>query len=249
MSTFPRSQMSGWNKIGFHVVCSAALFFSALPTARAQDEVTETEQSITAVSPCDRVSCSGHGNCIVVDTRPTCACDEGYMPDHTNGLSCLPVQQATEVDTSTEDALTEDPMSLDGPYIRGLELTLGGYNTTADKKRYSNLLLEGRFEGSFAQYLKRKFGGDQYTGRILVIVGVLLNIATVPLYVMYYKKGSVGFLAPAVGIEVLGTVLLITGAVKATVARKRIEKINYFVKHTKPKVSWGPPMGVGLERF
>ena len=39
---------------------------------------------------CDRISCSGHGQCVVLDDRPTCACEEGYAPDPVNGLNCVP---------------------------------------------------------------------------------------------------------------------------------------------------------------
>ncbi len=44
------------------------------------------------VSPCEQVTCSNHGVCILQggDTA-TCACDEGYVADNVNGLSCLAV--------------------------------------------------------------------------------------------------------------------------------------------------------------
>lgn len=43
-------------------------------------------------NPCDQVTCSNHGTCILQggDTA-TCACDENYVADSVNGLSCLPV--------------------------------------------------------------------------------------------------------------------------------------------------------------
>lgn len=35
---------------------------------------------------CDKVSCSGHGNCVVLRGEPTCACEDGY---HAEGLNCV----------------------------------------------------------------------------------------------------------------------------------------------------------------
>ncbi|MBW2263754.1 MAG: hypothetical protein JRG91_17470 [Deltaproteobacteria bacterium] len=43
--------------------------------------------------PCAGVSCSNHGTCVTRDGDPACACDEGYFPDETTGLSCQPVPE------------------------------------------------------------------------------------------------------------------------------------------------------------
>jgi len=40
-------------------------------------------------TPCQDVTCSGHGTCVVLDDAPRCLCDRGY---HEVGLGCEPVQ-------------------------------------------------------------------------------------------------------------------------------------------------------------
>ena len=42
-----------------------------------------------APSACDNITCSSHGNCVVLQDQPTCACDEGFVADSVNGLSCV----------------------------------------------------------------------------------------------------------------------------------------------------------------
>ena len=49
------------------------------------------DSSTTVTNPgCENVTCSGNGTCVALPAGPTCACDEGYMPDSVNGLSCIP---------------------------------------------------------------------------------------------------------------------------------------------------------------
>ncbi len=50
--------------------------------------------------PCEKVTCSNHGNCIVKGGEPVCACDEGFIPDTTTGMSCQPVSQDNSQDTA-----------------------------------------------------------------------------------------------------------------------------------------------------
>lgn len=39
-------------------------------------------------NPCAGVSCSGAGQCVVVQGRPSCSCQQGYAPD-SSGLNCI----------------------------------------------------------------------------------------------------------------------------------------------------------------
>ncbi len=51
--------------------------------------------------PCEKVSCSNHGDCIIKGGDPVCACHEGDTPDETTGLSCQSVS-LTKKATSAE---------------------------------------------------------------------------------------------------------------------------------------------------
>ncbi len=42
-------------------------------------------------NPCDNVPCSNRGNCVLLNDQPTCACNDGYVADSVNGLSCVAV--------------------------------------------------------------------------------------------------------------------------------------------------------------
>ena len=43
---------------------------------------------------CASVTCSGHGQCVIRQSYPVCACETGYLPDQTTGLHCLTPDQA-----------------------------------------------------------------------------------------------------------------------------------------------------------
>jgi len=58
-------------------IAALAAVLTAALQARAQDK-------------CAGVTCSNHGTCVVKSGEPMCACHEGYAPDPTTGLSCLP---------------------------------------------------------------------------------------------------------------------------------------------------------------
>ena len=52
-------------------------------------------------NPCDGVSCTGHGRCIVIRGEPGCACEEGYEADAV-GLNCYEVESAPSPPEETE---------------------------------------------------------------------------------------------------------------------------------------------------
>ena len=59
---------------------------------------TETRQVVIASSdPCDGVTCSGHGECVVTDGQASCDCEEGY---HAVGLDCEEDQTTSGVSTT-----------------------------------------------------------------------------------------------------------------------------------------------------
>lgn len=52
----------------------------------ARDSTTPTPDAPVA-DPCAGVTCSGHGDCVVVAGQPSCECEYTYKPD---GLNCIP---------------------------------------------------------------------------------------------------------------------------------------------------------------
>ena len=85
----------------------------------------ETPPSLTAreASPCDVITCSGHGVCVMLNNGPTCACDEGYQADPVNGLGCLEVDDGRrddiEIDGDPQDGGDE------GGEVSGGEMSAG----------------------------------------------------------------------------------------------------------------------------
>jgi hypothetical protein len=71
---------------------------------------TDRHVQAQTTTPCEGVTCSNHGTCIVKEGAPVCACEEGYIPDPTTGLSCQPAgepkgpQGPSEAKTDKNDA-------------------------------------------------------------------------------------------------------------------------------------------------
>ena len=69
--------------------------------------------SAQGADPCSVIACSGHGVCVTLETGPTCACDEGYQADPTNGLGCLPATM-TELWDMGSEVIDAGPSPLGG---------------------------------------------------------------------------------------------------------------------------------------
>lgn len=111
-------------------VAAALLVTFSLP-ARSQDE-----------DPCSRVACSGHGNCLVVDEVPRCACFEGYGADE-SGLNCVPLAALMPPEPAPPPAGGE-VSAWQYREQRRLELMDQGYIT---KRRYVGAGFLGTFIG------------------------------------------------------------------------------------------------------
>ena len=65
------------------------------PAAQQQAPKTPVVEEIYVGQPvnaCDAVHC-GHGQCVMKQGYPVCACEEGYLPDQATGLHCLTPNQ------------------------------------------------------------------------------------------------------------------------------------------------------------
>ncbi len=70
--------------------------------------------------PCTGVTCSTHGTCVTKGGDPACACDEGFIPDPTTGLSCQPV--AAPVASRGPDPKTSRGVAVAGVAIEAVAL-------------------------------------------------------------------------------------------------------------------------------
>lgn len=81
--------------------------------------------------PCGGITCSGHGDCTLVDGEPTCGCDDGYVAD---GLHC--VDAGGEVSTTDQVVQygvvwTFDSPTAFGRYANGDYWVVGPVTVTA----------------------------------------------------------------------------------------------------------------------
>ena len=67
---------------------------ASMETAAEIEENATDESAKEAVekaeNSCGPITCSNHGVCVVKRGEPMCACEEGFAPDPTTGLSCQP---------------------------------------------------------------------------------------------------------------------------------------------------------------
>jgi len=77
-------------------------------------------EAVAQDDPCAGVSCSNHGTCVTKGGDPACACDEGFIPDQTTGLSCQPAAPAPVPD----EARTVDPRSARAVALAGIGISM-----------------------------------------------------------------------------------------------------------------------------
>lgn len=129
---------------------------------------------------CAGLTCSSHGTCVVKAGEPVCACNDGYTPDTTTGLSCQPVaplpaaaptpiaptDSSTTPSTDANQPLSEG-WALGGaivgyvfaPIVLGLPLLATNWvNTENDSPVY---VIAGTFLLSFAASAPISFAGGK----------------------------------------------------------------------------------------
>ena len=74
---------------------------------------------------CKGITCSSHGKCVVKSGEPVCACYEGYAPDTTAGLSCIPLTSSGAWAAISEPPEEEDDDESSKP-LPGLACSLSG---------------------------------------------------------------------------------------------------------------------------
>ncbi len=117
-------------------------------------------------SPCDRITCSGVGTCVMTPSGPSCACGSGYRADPVNGLSCIPVQGTPGKVERVKASSAEQRGILERTLGRNLEAEFGRFEA-------------GNFESErgmdFASYLERRLVSHRAGMAVLTIpITVLL---------------------------------------------------------------------------
>ncbi len=127
------------------------------------------------ISVCALVNCSGHGLCIEQDGKPMCACNEGYAPDSTNGLSCLPFTTTTTLLVPARPPVVTDPER--EPALKQFYSVLPNYPAERSYAKYSRLKSHGRFSGTFPDYMAGEFHGQKAGGIAMTSIGGALTVA------------------------------------------------------------------------
>ena len=198
-------------------------------------------------SPCAHVTCSYRGRCLVVEGVPKCACSTGYMTPNNNPLSCVPMR-STMQQRQAESAYVNGSMNGDSDFE--LETALGGFDVHHAKGLYRLAREEDGYKGSFLEYLERDFERDKIAGILGAGVGMLAILGAVGFYVpaQSEKDGDsrTGMIAAGTGLEIIGVVFLISGAVVAAIASKRLKRLErYRRRSARASSGFGPDWEAG----
>ena len=130
---------------------------------------------VESMSPCAKVACSSHGVCVLLKGEPSCACDEGFVPDTVNGLNCIPSSSQQQPTVAKQKANAD----LIDPSVRAVDRLLPGYPTDRIYQRYLWLTKVGRFSGTFPEFVESGFRTKKIRGAILLGAGVAVTALSV----------------------------------------------------------------------
>lgn len=208
------------------LVCQGGACKPPAPIAAEPAPVAAAPASDT----CASISCSNHGTCVMAGDRPACSCDEGYQPDATTGLSCLPLTPAPAAAPVPVAPVSTEPDRND-PELVAVETALGAsrYYQFVSYKR--NLRINSRM--SYAEYEYNMAKSKRNSGI------ATLACFPIPLGVglgMFFGLGSIGggaFVAGSVflGIGSAGAfTMIIVGAAKTGKYSGRMRRIAPLVQ-------------------
>jgi hypothetical protein len=176
--------------------------------------------------PCDGITCSNHGNCVMLKESPTCACFEGYAPDTVNGLNCVP---AVAPRNAPQDTPSKEASS--GEDLAALTVALDGYDLSNALHSYWSRP-EGRSGERFSDYLIRRFEDAKRNGVTILAIGVLSFAGSAVFYGLGMAREN-ELIYGGLALDILGTVLIISGAVTVGVNNARVNKIKRFQAASK----------------
>jgi hypothetical protein len=205
-----------------------SVFVTASPAVRAsiQDGSESTPQSdvqldsaatpVASVDACANIGCSGHGTCAVLDSRPTCACNDGYKADPTNGLGCLPLEPAKPAVAATpaEPAANTE--------LAQVESVLGGIDL-AD--HYTDYLASPQGKKSFHEYEMMRYQQKINISGAVTIFGVLAVLGSGALFALCAIEGKV-WLGAAIPVAVVGVLMAVPGVIMASKNKRLLERLR-----------------------
>jgi hypothetical protein len=204
---------------------------------------------------CAKVTCGNHGNCIVkTDGNPVCACHEGYSPDASTGLSCLPVSSAKAAKESKPAAK---------PKAKKVPPPPPGQQCSVDEHcKHYKVCYEGRCiaKSKRNQYLEwsnmtaeqrtKKSGNMILSGWILTgIGGAAMIVGFTNIFVGALNDEKTIFRSGLV-IAPIGMVSLVVGVSLASTGTKiknyppRHEKIGFSIPTKNRKITLQPAFAV-----
>jgi hypothetical protein len=207
-------------------IAAMPAFAAAMPgeteaAAPAAPEEAGAVASSAAQSPgpCAGIGCSGHGTCAVLDGRPTCACDEGFRADPTNGLGCLPLEAAPPAAPS----LPPSPTAAN-PELAQVESILGGIDL-AD--HYTAYLANPKGKTSFYDYALQRYQQKKSIALAVTVFGVLAVAGAGGFFGMIGESGTI-MLAAAIPMAVAGVLMILPGAILYSKNKKLLERLRLF---------------------
>lgn len=203
--------------------------------------------------PCDGITCSGVGTCVLTPSGPSCACGAGYRADPANGLACIPLRSAPAPVPRVAASAVEQRRILERALDRSLE---------AEFARFREKHPEDEQGPSFAAYLDKRYVNHRIGMAILTLPVTALLVACGVTMMAYATEGYYNSTTdrmeervknePLYGVGALTVVVAAVTGITGTVfwARddrhlRRIRKADLTVpvaqEHSRPRLAGVAP--------
>jgi len=188
----------------------------------SSEAVAEPAAEPTAAAPgmCANIGCSGHGKCAVLDGRPTCACDDGFRADPTNGLGCLPLAAVEAVAPKTTAEATKPDRNVE---LAKVEAIVGGINLAS---HYTDYLKGSHGAKSFLDYEAMRYSRKKAANGALATFGTIILLGSTPFF--FCTAFAWPFVFPAIGCIGVGLAMIIPGAVMHRKNRGILERLQLY---------------------
>ncbi len=242
------------------IILCPGVAVAATPAESAPADATTTPvETVTETGPgsdvCSRISCSGHGKCVVLEGKPSCACDPEYQPDERSGLNCIPSESAVPRSVSAQSAADASPETTPSNPEEDLAkvkaaLPEDTYQHERDFVAYKGLINTRRFHGSYIDYKIQRIGSRKVGGISMIVSGSVLAAGFFPFlgagiaWGTYYEYDyardeeyrafdaaeAMILIGPGLVFLAAGTAVLVVGAVRMSRTKKMLEAVFPLVR-------------------